>query len=117
MTSKHLTDQYGSTATLYQGDCLEIMKNIPDSSIDMILTDIPYGEVNQKSSGLRLLDRGNADTCNIDLKLLCDNFYRICKGSIYIFCGTEQISPIIQYLKQYNMTTRLCVWEKQIQVQ
>ena len=28
---------------LYNGDCLEIMKNIPDGSIDMILCDLPYG--------------------------------------------------------------------------
>lgn len=25
------------------GDCLEVMKDIPDNSIDMILTDLPYG--------------------------------------------------------------------------
>lgn len=28
---------------LYNGDCLEIMKSIPDKSIDMILCDLPYG--------------------------------------------------------------------------
>ena len=28
---------------LYQGDCLEIMKSIPDNSIDLILCDLPYG--------------------------------------------------------------------------
>ena len=28
---------------LYCGDCLEVMKNIPDKSIDFILTDPPYG--------------------------------------------------------------------------
>ena len=28
---------------IYLGDCLEVMKDIPDSSIDMILTDPPYG--------------------------------------------------------------------------
>ena len=28
---------------LYQGDCLEVMKDIPDKSIDMILCDLPYG--------------------------------------------------------------------------
>lgn len=28
---------------LYKGDCLEIMKDIPDKSIDMILCDLPYG--------------------------------------------------------------------------
>lgn len=28
---------------LYQGDCLELMKNIPDKSIDMVLCDLPFG--------------------------------------------------------------------------
>ena len=28
---------------LYNGDCLEIMKLIPDKSIDAIITDPPYG--------------------------------------------------------------------------
>lgn len=27
---------------LYRGDCLEVMKSIPDKSIDMILCDLPY---------------------------------------------------------------------------
>ena len=28
---------------ILQGDCLEVMKGIPDKSIDMILCDLPYG--------------------------------------------------------------------------
>ena len=28
---------------LQNGDCLELMKNIPDKSVDMILCDLPYG--------------------------------------------------------------------------
>ena len=32
-----------SDIKLYKGDCLEIMKDIPDGSIDMILCDLPYG--------------------------------------------------------------------------
>ena len=28
---------------VYHGDCLELMKHIPDKSIDMILCDLPYG--------------------------------------------------------------------------
>lgn len=31
---------------LWQGDCLELMKNIPDGSVDMVLTDPPYGTMN-----------------------------------------------------------------------
>ena len=28
---------------LLQGDCLELMKNIQDGSVDMVLADLPYG--------------------------------------------------------------------------
>ena len=35
-------------AQLYNGDCLEIMKHIPDKSVDMILCDLPYGITNCK---------------------------------------------------------------------
>lgn len=34
---------------LYQGDCLGVMKNIKDKSIDMICCDLPYGETQNKS--------------------------------------------------------------------
>ena len=30
------------------GDCLELMKDIPDKSIDMILCDLPYGKTQNK---------------------------------------------------------------------
>ena len=29
--------------TLWHGDCIELMKNIPDGSVDLVLTDPPYG--------------------------------------------------------------------------
>ena len=29
--------------TLYKGDCLEHMKNIPDNSVNLVLCDLPYG--------------------------------------------------------------------------
>ena len=31
------------TLTLHHGDCLEIMKSIPDKSVDLIICDLPYG--------------------------------------------------------------------------
>ena len=57
------------TVTLWQGDCLELMKNIPDGSIDFVLTDIPYDAVNRHSNGLRNLDKGKADIITFDLDL------------------------------------------------
>jgi DNA modification methylase len=32
-----------NTITLYNGDCLDVMKEIENNSIDLILTDLPYG--------------------------------------------------------------------------
>ena len=33
---------------LWQGDCLELMKDIPDKTVDMILCDLPYGSTKLK---------------------------------------------------------------------
>jgi site-specific DNA-methyltransferase (adenine-specific) len=63
---------------LYNGDCLEIMKSIPDKSIDMILCDLPYGTT-----------RNKWDTV-IDLDLLWSQYERIIKdnGAIVLFAQT-----------------------------
>ena len=37
-----------SKITLMQGDCIELMKNIPDKSVDMVLCDLPYGTTRNK---------------------------------------------------------------------
>ena len=39
------------------GDCLEIMKDIPDKSIDMILCDLPYGTTRNKWDSIIPLDK------------------------------------------------------------
>ena len=36
---------------LRQGDCLELMKDIPDNSIDFIVTDPPYRVTSRGSAG------------------------------------------------------------------
>ena len=56
-----------SDIKLYQGDCIELMKSIPDNSIDMVLCDLPYKETGNK------WDKG------IDLKAVFDEYRRIIK--------------------------------------
>ena len=97
---------------LLHGDCLDLMEMLPTASVDMILCDLPYGEVSQKSSGLRLLDRGTADRCDIDLTAMVMQFDRLCTGSIYAFCGTEQISDLVRSFRKIGLTTRVGAWEK-----
>jgi len=36
------------TNIIYNEDCLEGMKKLPDNSVDLILCDLPYGKTNQK---------------------------------------------------------------------
>ena len=55
---------------IYNMDCLEGMKQIPDGSIDLVLTDIPYSEVNasdEYQNGIRVLNKGAADIGNFQI--------------------------------------------------
>ncbi len=97
---------------ILQGDCLELMKDIPDKSIDLILTDIPYGVVNRKSNGLRGLDKQMADVVDFEIKDIVSEFARIAKGSVYVFCGTEQVSELRAEMIKAGMSTRLVIWNK-----
>ncbi|RKJ71326.1 site-specific DNA-methyltransferase, partial [Butyricicoccus sp. 1XD8-22] len=42
---------------IHNGDCLELMKDIPDKSLDMILCDLPYGTTQNKWDSVIPLDR------------------------------------------------------------
>jgi len=95
---------------LYHGDCLEIMPML--EPVDLVLTDIPYGAVNRESQGLRSLDKGKADIETFQLSEFLPIITSRCKGSLYIFCGTEQVSEIRKYLVQEKFSTRLGIWEK-----
>lgn len=42
---------------IHQGDCLKVMKNIDDNSVDMILCDLPYGTTQNKWDSIIPLDK------------------------------------------------------------
>ena len=101
---------------LLQGDCMELMNNIPNESIDLVLTDIPYNEVNRKDNGLRKLDKENADILTFDLTNFLEQLYDKAKSTIIIFCGKEQVSIIHSFFnnkqKKGTGTVRQLIWEK-----
>lgn len=43
--------------TVHEGDCLELMRDIPDGSVDMILCDLPYGTTSSKWDAVIPADR------------------------------------------------------------
>jgi site-specific DNA-methyltransferase (adenine-specific) len=79
--------------TLYEGDCLELMKHIPDKSIDAIITDPPYGTTACKWDSV------------IDFKLMWEQLNRIIKpnGAILLF-GSEPFSSALRMsnIKNYR---------------
>ena len=101
---------------IYNMDCMEGMKQMEDNSVSMTLTDIPYGEVNRDSNGLRALDKENADIMTFNLEEFLNEVYRVTKGTVVIFCGKEQISPIHKYFsdkqKKKLGTVRQLIWQK-----
>ena len=78
---------------LYNGDCLEIMKLIPDKSIDSIITDPPYGTTSCKWDSV------------IDFDLMWKQLNRIIKpnGAIVLF-GSEPFSSALRMsnIKNYK---------------
>lgn len=85
---------------LMQGDCLELMKEIPDGSIDMILCDLPYGTTACKWDSV------------IPFEPLWEQYKRIIKdnGAIVLF-GSEPFSSQLRMsnLKMYKYDW---IWKK-----
>lgn len=84
---------------LMQGDCLERMKEIPDGSVDMILTDPPYGTV--KGVGDGDVSHGMKGKTgwdeNIDHNLMLEQCNRILRtnGSLCLFSQDPYTSLLI----------------------
>jgi DNA modification methylase len=96
----------------FSGDCMIYLPQIPKNHVEMVLTDIPYDNVNRKSNGLRNLDKGKADILTFDLIKFLEELNRVCYGSFYIFCEHAQVSPILHYFRGEGLSTRLGIWEK-----
>lgn len=97
---------------IIQGDCIDVMKGMEDESVDMVMTDIPYGVITRPSAGLRNFDKGNADKETFSLQDFVESVSRVISGSCYVFCATEQVSELRERFIDAGMSTRLGIWEK-----
>ena len=85
---------------LWRGDCLELMKDIPDKSVDMILCDLPYGTTQNKWDSV------------IPFDLLWEQYNRIIKsnGVIALFGSEPFTSKLI--CSNINNFKYNWVWQK-----
>lgn len=94
------------TLQLLHGDCLELMKTLPDKSVDLFVCDLPYGCLSTKRGGVRIgecpADNPNGNIvvvnkpCEWDIKINLDLFWvqveRLMKNDhtpIIHFCNTK----------------------------
>ena len=88
--------------SLYQGDCLEIMRGMDSKSVDLIVTDPPYG-IDYKSSWSDKFDRIKNDS---DLDFVPELFYqldRISKDNTHMYCfvPVQNIDIFCTEIKKY----------------
>lgn len=72
-----------------QGDCLELLKDIPDGSVDMVLTDPPYS-----SGGMYRSDRASGSSKNIKVQTQ--------KTSSLILRETIETSVVLRFGKRFG---------------
>ena len=94
---------------LYKGDCLELLKNIPDKSIDLVLTDPPYN-----------IKKANWDNIP-DYINWCGKWLLKCQrvlkdnGTLYFFHNDMvQIAQLMEFIRlntdfKFNS---FCIWDK-----
>lgn len=107
-----------STYKLYQGDCLEAMKNIEDGSVDLVVTDPPYeiattGAGMYKQADKQYVKELNGMKDGFSEEVL-DELCRVMKKiNIYFFCSQKQIIPLLDYfVKKKKCNWNILSWHK-----
>lgn len=87
---------------LYNCDCMELMAQIPDRSIDTVICDLPYGVTELRWDKI------------IDCKLLFAHYRRICKqkANVLLFCQISLANLLINSALQSEFSHCL-IWCKQ----
>lgn len=117
MIDVHSIEKY----LLINDDCFSTLKNIPDNSIDLILTDPPYNIAQYSTGNMKFDWRSeiNNDLAEWDLtelkpQDLIDEFKRILKpnGNIFIFCSYNIIGEYHKVFDPEFDTFQFMVWHK-----
>ena len=87
---------------LYWGDCLEVMKQIPDNSVDMICCDLPYGTTACKWDTIIPFDR------------LWEHYLRIAKEDAAIVLTASQPFTSALVMSNPKIFRYEWIWQKAV---
>ena len=116
-----LTKIKTSNYTVVNGDCLDYLGQIPDNSIDLILTDPPYniaqystGNINLPGRSALNNDLAEWDLIPIDPFDLLPDFKRIIKpdGNIFVFTSYNLIGKWHEAFDSEFDTFQFFIWHK-----
>ena len=100
---------------VYLGDCLQLLKDMPDKSVDLVVTDPPY-EIDPKGAGfhkhrdyVKVLEQQGL-TKGFSIEIL-QELERVQKATnIYLFCNKNQLRMYFDFYAEKNCD--LLVWHK-----
>lgn len=100
-----------SDVRLFQGDCLDILKTLPDNSIDLIATDPPYFKV-KGDAWDRQWDKPEQFLAWLDTVL--EQMARILKpnGSLYLFASPRMAARVEVLIGQRFNVLNNITWRK-----
>ena len=111
-----------SKIDLRQGNCLELMKSIPDGSVDMILTDPPYlqgyktnrRKDNHHEFSSEILNDTPQTGSLMIVKFLELSYQKLRNNSaILVFCNTNKIDFFKQEIEKAGFKIKnIIVWVK-----
>lgn len=82
------------------GDCLEVMKEIHDNSIDLILTDPPYG-----------INYANWDKNLVNISQECNRIIKP-NGSIIVFAGWSNVLKVIDQFEEFFTVRNWIIYDR-----
>ena len=99
---------------LWQGDCLELMKNIHDGSVDLVLTDPPYGMDFQSHFRKEMYSKIGNDKVLDWLESYVDECFRILKDNtaVYFFCSWHNVDIFKQAIEKKFKIKNILIWQK-----
>lgn len=101
--------------TIYNEDCLETMKRMPDNFVDLVLTDPPYGMDYQSSRRTDKFAKIENDVTLEWVEPFMREAYRVLKNDthIYLFCNDFAISEFRKIMESVGFRAkRALVWVK-----
>ena len=123
--------------TIYNGDCVELLRSMPDSCVDLVITDPPYildidsrstEEIIKNDTKHLMTSKGSEHikkglfAADSDLSKFVDGFdvdvvlgelERVLKKTnMFIFCSNKQITELMLWGESRGYYTTLLVWHK-----